>query len=35
MPPELDSIDRAILRALQRGGRMQNVELAQRVGLSP
>ena len=31
----LDTIDRAILRALQRDGRMQNVELAGRVGLSP
>lgn len=31
----LDEIDRRILRALQRDGRMQNVELAREVGLSP
>lgn len=31
----LDEIDRRILRALQRDGRMQNVELAKEVGLSP
>jgi Lrp/AsnC family leucine-responsive transcriptional regulator len=31
----LDEIDRRILRALQRDGRMQNVELAKKVGLSP
>lgn len=31
----LDDIDRRILRALQRNGRMQNIELAQEVGLSP
>jgi len=31
----LDTIDRRILRALQRDGRMQNLELAQEVGLSP
>lgn len=35
MPIKLDEIDRRILRALQRDGRMQNVELAQEVGLSP
>jgi DNA-binding Lrp family transcriptional regulator len=35
MPIELDAIDRAILRILQREGRIQNVELAERVGLSP
>lgn len=32
---ELDSLDRRILKALQRDGRMQNVELAKEVGLSP
>jgi DNA-binding Lrp family transcriptional regulator len=32
---ELDAIDRRILRALQRDGRLQNVELAKEVGLSP
>jgi Lrp/AsnC family leucine-responsive transcriptional regulator len=31
----LDAIDRRILRALQRDGRLQNVELAKQVGLSP
>lgn len=31
----LDEIDKRILRALQRDGRMQNVELAKEVGLSP
>ncbi len=31
----MDSIDRAILRELQREGRIQNNELAERVGLSP
>lgn len=35
MPIELDAIDRRILRALQRDGRLQNQELAKRVGLSP
>jgi len=35
MPIKLDSMDRRILRALQRDGRMQNTELAQEVGLSP
>jgi len=35
MPSKLDSMDRRILRALQRDGRMQNTELAQEVGLSP
>lgn len=35
MPTELDDIDRQILRALQRDGRLQNVELARAVGLSP
>src|SRR5581483_8051431 len=34
MPHSLDSIDRRILRALQRDGRLQNVELARQVGLS-
>lgn len=32
---KLDAIDRRILRALQRDGRLQNVELAKEVGLSP
>jgi DNA-binding Lrp family transcriptional regulator len=32
---QLDSIDLAILRILQKEGRVQNVELAERVGLSP
>jgi Lrp/AsnC family transcriptional regulator, leucine-responsive regulatory protein len=32
---KLDPIDRRILRALQKDGRLQNVELAKRVGLSP
>ncbi|MBP0621172.1 Lrp/AsnC family transcriptional regulator [Cupriavidus consociatus] len=31
----LDRIDRRILRALQEDGRIQNVELAEKVGLSP
>src|SRR4029453_2871599 len=35
MPHNLDAIDVAILRALHRDGRIQNVELAERVGLSP
>ncbi len=32
---QLDHIDRRILRELQQDGRLQNVELARRVGLSP
>lgn len=32
---KLDRIDRRILQALQRNGRLQNTELAQEVGLSP
>ncbi|MDF0752829.1 winged helix-turn-helix transcriptional regulator, partial [Marinobacter sp. 71-i] len=32
---KLDRIDRRILMALQRNGRLTNVELAQEVGLSP
>lgn len=32
---ELDAIDLRILRELQRDGRMTNVELAERVGISP
>ncbi|MDZ5460446.1 Lrp/AsnC family transcriptional regulator [Azohydromonas lata] len=32
---ELDAIDRRILQALQRDGRLQNVDLAREVGLSP
>jgi Lrp/AsnC family transcriptional regulator, leucine-responsive regulatory protein len=35
MPMKLDEIDRRILRALQRDGRMQNIDLAREVGLSP
>ncbi|TXR46529.1 Lrp/AsnC family transcriptional regulator [Phyllobacterium endophyticum] len=35
MPTKLDDIDRRILRALQRDGRLQNIELAREVGLSP
>ena len=35
MPIKLDAIDKRILRALQRDGRLQNVELAREVGLSP
>ena len=35
MPEVLDPIDRRILQALQRDGRMSNVELAASVGLSP
>ena len=35
MPTKLDDIDKRILRALQRDGRLQNVELAKEVGLSP
>jgi len=34
-PSELDAIDRKILVALQRDGRLTNQELAERVGLSP
>ena len=33
--PQLDAIDRAILIELQADGRLSNVELAQRVNLSP
>ena len=35
MPTKLDAIDRRILSALQRNGRLQNIELAKEVGLSP
>lgn len=31
----IDDIDKRILRALQRNGRLQNIELAKEVGLSP
>jgi len=31
----LDEVDKRILRELQRDGRLQNIELARRVGLSP
>jgi Lrp/AsnC family leucine-responsive transcriptional regulator len=33
--PEIDAIDRRIIAALQADGRLTNVELAERVGLSP
>lgn len=33
--PELDDIDKAILRILQTDGRISNVELARRIALSP
>lgn len=33
--PDLDAIDRRIVAALQADGRLSNVELADRVGLSP
>jgi DNA-binding Lrp family transcriptional regulator len=32
---KLDAIDRRILQALQENGRMANVELAEKIGLSP
>lgn len=35
MAEQFDTIDRSILRTLQQDGRIQNVELAERVGLSP
>jgi Lrp/AsnC family transcriptional regulator, leucine-responsive regulatory protein len=35
MSIKLDAIDRRILTALQRDGRLQNVDLAREVGLSP
>jgi len=35
MMKDLDRIDRRILQALQEDGRIQNVELAEKVGLSP
>lgn len=35
MPETLSPVDRRILAALQRNGRMSNVELANEVGLSP
>ncbi|MGV1757718.1 Lrp/AsnC family transcriptional regulator [Rhizobium sp. P44RR-XXIV] len=35
MPMRLDEIDKRILRVLQRDGRIQNIELAKEVGLSP
>ena len=34
MPARLDAIDRKILKELQDDGRMTNVELARRVGIS-
>lgn len=33
-PPDLDSVDRRILRELQEDGRMTNVELARRAGVT-
>ncbi len=35
IPTEIDRIDKSILRELQSNGRLANVELARRVGLSP
>nr|WP_210302623.1 Lrp/AsnC family transcriptional regulator [Phyllobacterium sp. 628] len=35
MPMILDEIDKRILRALQKDGRIQNIELAREAGLSP
>jgi DNA-binding Lrp family transcriptional regulator len=35
MPTSIDAIDRAILRVLQQEGKINNTELAERVGLSP
>lgn len=35
MPKQLDAIDYRIVSALQSDGRLSNVELAERVGLSP
>jgi DNA-binding Lrp family transcriptional regulator len=35
LPTRLDDTDRLILRHLQADGRMTNVELAQRIGMSP
>jgi DNA-binding Lrp family transcriptional regulator len=35
MQPELDRLDRAILRLLQDDGRLSNAQLAERVALSP
>ena len=32
---KLDLIDKRILKALQHNGRLQNIELAEQVGLSP
>jgi DNA-binding Lrp family transcriptional regulator len=34
VPPRLDALDLAILRELQNDGRMTNVELARRIGIS-
>lgn len=35
MPAMLDKMDRRILMTLQQNGRIQNVELASQIGLSP
>lgn len=35
MTPELDKLDRRILQELQRDGAITNLELAERIGLSP
>ncbi|MBK1616711.1 AsnC family transcriptional regulator, partial [Rubrivivax gelatinosus] len=34
-PAKLDAVDRAILQELQHDGRLSNVDLAQRIHLSP
>lgn len=35
MPVKIDAIDRRILEELQHDGRLQNLELSERIGLSP
>ncbi len=35
MPVKIDTIDRRILEELQHDGRLQNLELSERIGLSP
>jgi Lrp/AsnC family leucine-responsive transcriptional regulator len=35
MPPELDRVDRRVLRLLQSNGRLTNAELAKKVNVSP
>lgn len=34
-PPKIDQTDRRVIRALQQNGRMTNLDLAEKVGLSP